>query len=86
MKQLVISGINLFQGGALSVYYDCLDSLIKRKIYEKYEITIFVHKKNLFEKYKNFINVIDIDYTMNIFIFIIIPKIKILIFGYHYMI
>lgn len=60
MKKLVISGINLFKGGTLSIYYDCLDNLIKNKIYEEFEITIFVHKKELFEKYKNFINIIEL--------------------------
>jgi len=50
---VVISGINLFEGGPLSVYYDCLDTLVYCKFDEKYSVIAFVHRIELFEKYKN---------------------------------
>lgn len=59
-KQFVISGINIFEGGTLSVYYDCLDSLIKCGYDKEYEITAFVHKKSLFKKYCDRINIIEL--------------------------
>lgn len=51
-KLIAISGINLFQGGPLSIYYDFLDNLIaNERVLEEYEIYAFVHKKSLFTKY-----------------------------------
>lgn len=52
-KRIVVSGINLFEGGPLSIYYDFLDSLIKSGIIEAYDVVAFVHKKTLFEQYFN---------------------------------
>ena len=51
MKKLVISGINLVDGGALSVFHDCLDSLLESTYFEKYSIYILVGNKELFSKY-----------------------------------
>lgn len=51
MKLMVISGINFFEGGPLSVFHDCLENIIKNGINEKYNIISFVHKKELFSKY-----------------------------------
>ena len=33
---IVVSGINLFQGGTLTVYYNFCDEIIESKLYEKY--------------------------------------------------
>lgn len=60
MKTLVLSGINFFEGGPLSIYYDCLDAMISSKIDSKYRIIAFVHKKQLFEKYKEAITLIEL--------------------------
>lgn len=59
-KTMIISGINLFQGGPLKVYYDCLNSIIKNKYYEKYRIILFVHKKELFSEYFDKAQVIEL--------------------------
>lgn len=59
-KRLIISGINLFEGGALSIIYDCLNFLNDSEFTEKYDITALVHKKNLFDKVKyNNINFLE---------------------------
>ena len=57
IKTVVISGINLFEGGPLSIYYDLLDSICSLGYDKKYKIIAFVHKINLFQfdKYKNII-------------------------------
>lgn len=55
---IVISGISLFQGGALSVYKDFLHSIYENGYCEKYEIICFIHNRNDFldiEKYFTFI-------------------------------
>lgn len=60
MKQLVISGINLFEGGPLSIYYDCLNCIRDMGLFHEYEITAFVHKKELFENYQDIITLIEL--------------------------
>lgn len=49
MKQLVLSGINLFTGGTLEIYKKIIEELGSRGYDAKYEITAFVHKKSLFD-------------------------------------
>ena len=65
MKHIVISGINLFEGGTLSIYKDCLESIIINKLYEKNKITIFVHKKELFKEYFDKLEVIELPKSRN---------------------
>lgn len=51
-KKIVLSGINFYAGGPLSVYKDCLETLSKN--YSKnYEIIALVHKKELFQDIAN---------------------------------
>ena len=45
---LVISGINLTDGGALSVYLDCVKELLNNGYDEKYNIILLVSNKKLF--------------------------------------
>ncbi len=54
-KKIIISGINLFEGGPLSVIQDCLSFLNDDCYVEEYEITALVHKKEIFSdvKYEN---------------------------------
>lgn len=52
---LIISAINIFEGGALSVLKDCLSEL-NNKEYIRFTIIVLVHKKNLFLK-GEFINI-----------------------------
>lgn len=77
MKKLVISGINLIDGGALSVFQDCMDTLIESKYINTYDVTILVGKRSLFEKYSDRVTIIEfpkskkagyIDCIMNIYI------------------
>lgn len=46
MKKIVISGINIVEGGALSVYKDCLKSI--NEISNDYKVIALVHNKKLF--------------------------------------
>ena len=55
---IVVSGINLFQGGTLTVYYNFCDEIIESKLYEKYHFILFVHKLSLFEKYQSYFEII----------------------------
>lgn len=59
-KTIVLSGINLFEGGPLSIYYDCLDTVILSGIYKENWIIAFVYKKELFEKYEKFVTLIEL--------------------------
>lgn len=47
-KTIVISAINLFEGGALSILKDCLDYLDKN-LSKEYNIVAFVHKNSLLD-------------------------------------
>lgn len=60
MRTLVISGINLFEGGALSIYHDCLYEILREKINERFNIIAFVHKKELFKQYGRLIKIIEL--------------------------
>lgn len=52
-KTIVFSGINLFEGGPLSIYYDCLDACRELKLHEKFRLVAFVYKKELFRAYED---------------------------------
>jgi glycosyltransferase involved in cell wall biosynthesis len=56
-KTIVISGINFFEGGALSIFKDCLSHINGQQYVEKYKIIALVHKLSLFTgtAYKNII-------------------------------
>lgn len=47
MKTIVISGINLIEGGTLSIIKDCLQN-IDKLLTSKYKIIALIHNKNLF--------------------------------------
>lgn len=51
-KVLVVSGINIFQGGPLSILNDCLSYLNSSKLLNDYTIIALVHKTNLFDSAK----------------------------------
>lgn len=50
-RDFVISGINFFEGGPLSIYKDCLQNMLSMHIDEKYNLIAFVHKKDLFPEF-----------------------------------
>jgi glycosyltransferase involved in cell wall biosynthesis len=60
MKRIVISGINIFEGGPLSVYRDFLNAIVENDIHKNNEITIFVHKKELFKDYDGCFEIIEL--------------------------
>lgn len=68
-KTIVISGINLFEGGPLSIYYDCLDAMIADKYYQVYSIICFVHKKEIFKKYKGYFKFIELPKSRSSYLY-----------------
>ena len=60
MKIIAVSGINLYEGGPLSVYYDFLDSIIASGYDKKYKIIAFVHRKQLFDKYEDKVQIVEL--------------------------
>uniref|UniRef100_UPI004047FAEB glycosyltransferase n=1 Tax=Algoriphagus sp. TaxID=1872435 RepID=UPI004047FAEB len=63
-KFIVISAINFFEGGPLSVLNDCINS-IKSKRYNEFTFLILVHKISLFELYLNIPNVKFIEFPIS---------------------
>lgn len=52
-KTVVVSGINLFQGGTLRVFYNFCDEILEAGLDKTYHFILFVHKKELFETYQD---------------------------------
>lgn len=52
MKKTIISAINLFEGGPLSVLKDCLHALENSDQFDDFEFIALVHKRSLFEENK----------------------------------
>ncbi len=60
-KYIIISAINFFEGGPLSVLNDCINSLNNKK-YEEFTFLILVHKISLFELHYNIPNIKFIEF------------------------
>ena len=58
----VISGINIVDGGALSVFYDCLDTIVDLKLYDNFNFVILVSKLEYFKKYEIIENIKFIEF------------------------
>lgn len=58
MKKIVISGINLSEGGPLTIYKECL-GYVQKRLLENYEIVALVHDKDLFSEFSQDINFIE---------------------------
>jgi len=58
MKKIVISGINLSEGGPLTIYKECL-GYVQKRLLENYEIVALVHDKKLFSEFSQDINFIE---------------------------
>ena len=58
MKKIVLSGINLSEGGPLTIYKECL-GYIQERLLENYEIIALVHDKELFSEFDQEINFIE---------------------------
>ena len=58
MKKIVLSGINLSEGGPLTIYKECLGCLEKYFLKE-YRIIALVHDKSLFSEYESKIEFIE---------------------------
>ena len=59
MKKIVLSGINLSEGGPLTIYKECLGCLEKYFLKE-YRIIALVHDKSLFSEYESKIEFIEL--------------------------
>lgn len=59
MKTIVISGINIVDGGAKSVYDDLLSAIVSTKEYEVNNFILLVSKKSLFKKYWPYFKIIE---------------------------
>lgn len=68
-RTVILSGINLFEGGPLSIYYDCLDAVIKSGIYKQNRIIAFVHKKAIFEKYEKYVRLVELPKSRKNYIY-----------------
>lgn len=55
-KVIILSGINMTEGGILSIYKDCLNFL-KNDLANKYKIIALVHKKELFKEIEGLENI-----------------------------
>lgn len=51
VKTLVFSGINLYEGGSLTIYKDILSAFVQGGYLSEYHVTAFVHKKELFREF-----------------------------------
>lgn len=58
-KKIVVSGINIRNSGTLTIYHNFLDEIIENKLYKKYEFIAMVSSKDLFQKYSNYIELIE---------------------------
>lgn len=58
-KTIVISGINIVDGGAKSVFDDLLNSIVTSGENKKYNIIILVSRKSLFKKYEGEFTIIE---------------------------
>jgi len=58
-KIIVVSGINIRNAGTLTIFHNFLDEIISAGFYEKYEYIIMVSKRALFEKYSDYVTIID---------------------------
>jgi hypothetical protein len=47
---IIISGVNLFEGGPLSLFKDCLDYVNTSNLQNDYKFVALVHKKELFDQ------------------------------------
>lgn len=47
-KKIVISAVNIFEGGTLSILKECVQAIENSDKFENFEFLILVHKKNLF--------------------------------------
>lgn len=56
---VVVSGINLVDGGALSIYYDCLQQMKENGFLVKYRVIALVNNKTKFDIYKNDVELVE---------------------------
>ena len=68
-KRFVISGINLFSGGPLSVYKDLLHAIEDGGFLDQFHVTAFVHKKELFKEFEGNIELIEIPSSRKSYFF-----------------
>ena len=57
-KIIVLSGINLIEGGPLTIYKECL-RYVENYLLENYEIVALVHSKELFSEFDSRIKFVE---------------------------
>lgn len=50
----------MFEGGPLTIYYQCLDALITTGLSQQYRVIAFVHRSELFESYRDHVELIEL--------------------------
>lgn len=68
-QTIVLSGINLFEGGPLSVYKDFINAIIAEGRNNKYSLVLFVHRKELFREYEQVAEIIELPKSRKSYIF-----------------
>lgn len=58
-RTIVISGVNLVDGGPLSVYKDFLNAIVEGKFYEDYRIIALVGDEKLFSEYVGVVELLE---------------------------
>lgn len=69
MKVAVISGINLYSGGPLRIYYAFLDTVKQLPFFNEWKFIIYVHRKELFEQYNQDFEVIELPKSRKNYIY-----------------
>lgn len=64
-KTIVLSGINLYEGGPLSVYKDMLSEMSSLGIIDNNHVVLFVHSKELFSEYDEKTEIIELPKSRN---------------------
>lgn len=63
-KTIILSGINLVNGGTFTIMKECLDSISASSISAQYKVIALVHKREIFPQYSN-IELIDYPKSKN---------------------
>ena len=66
---IVLSGINLFEGGAISVYRDCLSEFVRSGVTQRDRVIAFVHKAELFSDYSEQVTLIELPRSRTTWVF-----------------
>jgi glycosyltransferase involved in cell wall biosynthesis len=66
---IVLSGINLFEGGPVSVYRDCLSEIVRSGVAQRNRVIAFVHKAELFSDFSEQVTLIELPRSRTTWLF-----------------